>query len=133
MSRNNITRKKYEYRHFRRCPIERINFLYRISCYNPNTIIDIDETPFNKDEINEDRGYSPKGKRAYKTQIIIRGKSYSIIAAACNRGFLCWAIYDIPVTSDIFIAFLLALFGRDLSPSSTHIFTGIIGGIGTFG
>jgi hypothetical protein len=35
----------------------------------------------------------------------IRGKSYSIIAAACNRGFLCWAIYDIPVTSDIFITF----------------------------
>ena len=106
IARNNITRKKFELRHFKQCPIERINFLYRISCYEPHMIIDIDETPFNKAEINEDRGYAPKGKRAYKTQIVINGKTYSILAAACSRGFLCWAIYDIPITSEIFVDFL---------------------------
>ena len=106
MERNNITRKKFELRHFRRCPIARINFMYRLACFNPDSIIDIDETPFNKDEINEDRGYSPRGQRAYKTQIVIQGKNYSILAASCSKGFLCWAIYDIPITSKIFIEFL---------------------------
>ena len=99
-------RKKIERRHMRQNPIKRQQFLYRASVYDGDDFVNVDETPFSQEDAEEKYGYAPKDERAERIQIVINGKRYTIIIAATCSGILCSAVYDMPVTADIFTSFV---------------------------
>lgn len=69
-------------------------FLLRVAHVPPNLWIDIDEMSVNPKDMLEHFGYSKVGEECYKTQIIIGTRSFSIIAAIMQAGFLCWSIFE---------------------------------------
>lgn len=89
-----ISRKVITRVHLQANPVEQWDFLQRASFLQPDDIIDIDETPGGRTQFLQRFGYAPVGEACYKTQIIIGVKSYSIVAAYCTSGFLCWEIIE---------------------------------------
>ena len=73
---------------------------------DPEDLIDIDGCSQGKEDYFCRYGYSPRGKECVVNQIVVLGKSYNTMAAVTPGGFLCWQIFDIPVTGDLFSNFV---------------------------
>lgn len=116
------TRKIVDRVHRNRDDNKRLDFMRTVAPFDPSTFVDIDETPFNREEVEEKHGYSPRGETAHRTQLILNGKNYSIISALTPHGFLAWAVYDIAITADIVVEFLTNRVRPLLPPGSFGLF-----------
>ena len=92
-----------------RDPEARLQILKDISFVKPRNIVDIDEMAASPDQYQEKYGWAIIGKKAFKTQIKIGSKHYTVIAAYTEFGFLAWEIYLDGVTQDSYIEFLKKL------------------------
>ena len=106
LMRNNITRKKITRRNINRDETEGLEFLESVMHINPENWIDIDGCAQGKEDYYCRYGYSPKGEDCVVNQFVIADKTYSTMAAATCNGFLSWQIFDVPVTGDMFTAFV---------------------------
>lgn len=107
--RRNWTIKTQDYRNIRRDDEEGFRFMQFMAPFDPNLLVNIDETGTDTDALGVGLAYAPSGQRCTRVQFVIRGKHYTIIAAVCPYGLLCWRIFDIPVDEDCFIEFLNTL------------------------
>ena len=72
-------------------------------------LCDIDEMASGDDQFVQKMAWCRKGRRFIKLQIVIGGKHYSVIAAYCLFGFICWSIIEGSYTGEHFAAFLAKL------------------------
>lgn len=87
-------------------PVEGDTYLRAVNEINPYSLVDIDETGSDASQIGNTSGYAPRGERYMRTQYVVRGVHYSVIAAASPCGFLHWKIVEGSVSDDVFISFL---------------------------
>ena len=124
------SRKKISRKNVKANPTEQWAFLQRASFLRPEDLIDIDETPGGREKFLQRYGYSPIGEACVKNQIIIGQKSYSIIAAYCTSGFLCWEIVEGGIDQVIFGNFIIdavrVFFFRWGSSSSPRLFASLL-------
>jgi transposase len=118
LERNSITRKTITRQNINRDEAEGVEFLERVMFIDPENWIDIDGCAQGKEDYFCRYGYSPKGKDCVVNQFVIADKTYSTMAAANCDGFLCWQIFDIPVTGEIFTAFVNDHLSRYVTPDS---------------
>ena len=100
------TLKKSEYRNINQNGMEGYNCLRSIAHLHPMCIVDIDESGTDIDDFGSSNGYSPIGEKYIRTQFVVRGKHYTIIAAVTPHGFICHRIFDGPVNDEAFVEFL---------------------------
>lgn len=105
--RMNYSRKVLERRHILIDHGKRIEYYNQIKHYNFLKLVDIDEMSSSPKEFFLKYGYSPVGEAAIKYQIVLNGKTYSVICAYTPFGFLAWEIFENEsVTAQGFIDFL---------------------------
>lgn len=103
------SRKESEYINVNFDPAEAVDYLLSVAYVYPWYFVDIDETGTDLDDFGSTSGYAPVGEKFTRTQFVVRGKHYSVIAAACPAGFICWRIFDGPVDDAAFLEFLRSL------------------------
>ena len=85
------------------------DYLLRVAHVDPMLFIDIDESGTEADSFGAGAGYAPIGEKYMRTQFVVRGNHYSIIAAATPLGFLHHRIFIGGVNDQAFIEFLDSL------------------------
>jgi hypothetical protein len=120
--RENWTCKVTERRNINRDPVEGLEYLEYISYVDPKSIIDIDETAASSKEFYNKYGWAPRGERHITTQFYIGGRHFSVIAAYCTLGFVCWRVVEGTYGANEFISFL----EEDLKPYIDEMSFGII-------
>lgn len=93
------TRKKFTRRHRLKNYGKILSFMESIAHVNPSRLVDMDGMIQTPKDFEEDYGYAPRNEECYKTQILIGTKSYAVMAAYTERGWICWEIYTGTVTN----------------------------------
>jgi hypothetical protein len=105
--RINYTRKVLERRHILIDHAKRLRYYNDIKHYDFMKFVDIDEMASSPKEFFQKYGYNLVGEPAIKNQIVLNGKTYSVICAYTPIGFIAWEIFvDESVTAQGFIDFL---------------------------
>ena len=81
---------------------DRAMFAAEMTAYNPEMLIFLDETGFDRRNVLRRRAYSFRGKPAVSHKLLIRGKHLNAIAFMSISGIIDCQIYDGPVDGDQF-------------------------------
>jgi transposase len=101
-----ISRKTNERRHIRQNPIEAYHYLCKVESLDYTKAKDTDEASMTPKQFEKRFGYAPKGDVSEKTQIVIGGRSFSVI---CMLGYLCVEVVTVhegSINSTVFKAFI---------------------------
>ncbi|TFY62431.1 hypothetical protein EVG20_g6705 [Dentipellis fragilis] len=88
---------------------ERHRLAYRLLIgeqYQPDQLVFVDESHFNRLTLRRSYGWAPIGNRARRRDFFVRGKRYSILPAISLDGILHLDVFDRPVTGDLFSGFI---------------------------
>ena len=96
--RANITHKVTTIKNVNADDQAQYEYLKFISAYNPEALVDVDETLCTQSEFERKYGWSPQGEEAHQYQLRIGTRTFSTIAAYTTVGFIAWAIYEGTVT-----------------------------------
>ncbi|GET03069.1 homeodomain-like protein [Rhizophagus clarus] len=102
-----ITRKKLQKAAKERNEFLRSDFILKISDYNPEQLIFIDETAKDERSISRAYGYSTINTRAMKSVVFIRGKRYTILPALTLDGIIAAEIIEGSCNKENFQAFII--------------------------
>ena len=92
-----------------------------ISHVRADYLVDIDGSVETADEFYTKFGWSPVGEECNRTQFNIGGKTFAVLGAYCQTGFLHWKIFDGTVSDDDVATFVEELRTR-LPPNSFGLF-----------
>jgi hypothetical protein len=92
------TRKLISWKNIRRDPEAQMEYLERIAHVSPDRLIDIDGIIHNPKDFLPKYGWSPKGQECTALLFRIEEKVYAVHAAATERGFIAWDIFEGTVT-----------------------------------
>ena len=86
--------------------LQRLGHCLDVSLYKAHSLIFVDETGCDQQDLIRRNGYSIKGKPLQSSQLLVRGRHISVIAAILMKGLLDLKICKEGVGSDTFIEFV---------------------------
>lgn len=111
ISRHN-TRKRVSWKNIARNPQEQLEFLEDMAHVASSLGVDVDGMVQNGEDFLEKYGWSPSGEDCIRHQIILSGRTFAVLAAYCERGFIHWHIFEGTVSEREVIEFLDSLAPR---------------------
>lgn len=111
ISRHN-TRKRVSWKNIARNPEEQLDYLEDMAHMESSRGVDVDGIVQNGEDFLEKYGWSPSGDDCIRQQIILSGRTFAVLAAYCERGFIHWHIFEGTVSEREVIEFLDSLAPR---------------------
>ena len=102
-----ITRKKIKRIAAERDPELRGRFYIRMSQYEPDEIVFLDETASNERTADRRYGWSAKGTPCEKVQSLKKSKRWSILPAYTTSGYIAYEIFQGSFTQALFNRFVI--------------------------
>ena len=90
-----------------RSELLRSDFILKISDFNPEQLIFIDETAKDEQSLSRAYGYSTINMKAKKSVVFIRGTRYTILPALTLDGFIAAEIIEGSCTKELFQTFII--------------------------
>lgn len=103
------TRKRVSWKNIGRNPEEQLDFIEDMAHVASSRGVDIDGLVQNAEDFLEKYGWSPSGEDCIRHQIIISGRTFAVLAAYCERGFIHWHIFECTVSEREVVEFLDSL------------------------
>jgi len=98
---NNISRKKGQRIHIRRCPVQETYHMRAVEHKRAIDLIDNDAMCTAPSTMEENYGRSPIGEVCEMPQFEIGGRTFSLFASVCTLGVLAYMIKeDAPINAD---------------------------------
>ncbi|KAF5373459.1 hypothetical protein D9615_009436 [Tricholomella constricta] len=89
---------------------KRLHYIYKMgSKYEPNQLVFVDESSFDRRTTYRGRAWALKGRRAYRKCFYIRGKRYSILPALSLDGVINCQIVEGSYNTETFTDFISGL------------------------
>lgn len=103
-----MTHKRVTWQNIHRNADEQIQYLDDIMSIHPDNLVDVDGMVQSKDDFFERYGWSYPGEACIRMQIVLRNKTYAVMAAYSTRGFLFYQIFEGTVKGTDVASFLNA-------------------------
>jgi transposase len=115
LERTGVSHKKLKRIALERNEQYRADFICRMAKYSPDEVGFLDEMSKDERTIGRRYGRSPKGTRAVKRQVFVRGRRTSMEALLSLDGIITGTVVEGSMTKDLFLKYL-----EDIVVSVTH-------------